>query len=88
MRMKSPIRNLCKFPWLFLTRCLPHPCSWPSEDAGCYTDLFRNLAAVIRDGAEPAVKWSEAAAVIEMIELAYKSSREGVTVPVPVPAAK
>ncbi|TFK43385.1 hypothetical protein BDQ12DRAFT_674892 [Crucibulum laeve] len=56
---------------------------WPSEDAGAYADLFRNLGAAIREGAEPEVKWSEATAVIEMIELAYKSSKEGVTLDVP-----
>ncbi|KAJ7276265.1 hypothetical protein B0H12DRAFT_1084424 [Mycena haematopus] len=30
--------------------------TWPSE-AGCYADLFRNLAAAIRSGAELAIKW-------------------------------
>ncbi|KAF9011227.1 hypothetical protein BDQ17DRAFT_1397125 [Cyathus striatus] len=49
---------------------------WPSEEAGKYIELFKNLAAAIRDGKELAVKWNEAAAVIEMIELAMKSSRE------------
>ncbi|CAK5275732.1 unnamed protein product [Mycena citricolor] len=56
--------------------------TWPSEP-GCYADLFRNLAAVIREGAEQAVKWEESASVIEMVELAKKSSKEGVTVVVP-----
>jgi predicted dehydrogenase len=45
--------------------------------------LFKNLGAVIRGRADMAVTWDEAAAVIEMIELAYRSSREGVTVSVP-----
>ncbi|KAF8665592.1 hypothetical protein AX16_000049 [Volvariella volvacea WC 439] len=57
--------------------------TWPSSDAGSYVGLFKNLAAVIREGAEPAVKWAEATAVIEMIELAHKSSRTGATVLVP-----
>ncbi|KAJ7591200.1 NAD(P)-binding protein [Mycena floridula] len=56
---------------------------WPSTDPGCYHELYKNLAAVIRDGAEPAIKWEEAIAVIEMIELAHKSSKEGKTVQVP-----
>lgn len=57
--------------------------SWPSVDAGSYVELFKNLGACIRYGAEPAVKWEEATAVIELVELAHKSSREGVTVVVP-----
>ncbi|KAF9075973.1 oxidoreductase [Rhodocollybia butyracea] len=58
---------------------------WPSKDAGCYTDLYRNLAEVIRgaEGVEMKVKWEEATAVIEMIELAKKSSKERRTVDVP-----
>ncbi|KAG7097114.1 hypothetical protein E1B28_004492 [Marasmius oreades] len=56
---------------------------WPSAEAGCYIELFRNLADAIRNRTELAVKWSEATAVIEMIELAHKSAKEGVTVQVP-----
>ncbi|KAJ7368167.1 hypothetical protein DFH08DRAFT_726531 [Mycena albidolilacea] len=56
--------------------------TWPSE-AGSYADLFRNLAAAIREGAELAIKWEEATAVIEMVELAHKSSKEGKTLVVP-----
>ncbi|KAE9410332.1 NAD(P)-binding protein [Gymnopus androsaceus JB14] len=56
---------------------------WPSTEPGCYTDLYRNLAAAIREGGEMAVKWEEATAVIEMIELAKQSAREGRTVEVP-----
>ncbi|KAH9482820.1 putative oxidoreductase C26H5.09c [Psilocybe cubensis] len=52
---------------------------WPSIDAGCYTDLFRNLGGAIRNGEELTIKWDEAAAVIEMIELAHTSSKEGIT---------
>ncbi|THV08696.1 NAD-P-binding protein [Dendrothele bispora CBS 962.96] len=54
--------------------------SWPSSEPGCYVELFKNLAAAIREGAELAIKWGEATAVIEMIELAHKSSDEGVTI--------
>jgi len=57
--------------------------TWPSEEAGCYANLFRNLAAAIREGAELAIKWEEATAVIEMVELAHKSSKEGKTLAVP-----
>jgi len=57
--------------------------SWPSKDAGVYTELFRNLGAAIRSGAELAVKWEEATAVVEMIELAHKSALEGISITVP-----
>ncbi|KAF5369971.1 hypothetical protein D9758_001186 [Tetrapyrgos nigripes] len=53
---------------------------WPSTEPGCYVSLFRNLAAAIRDKAELAVKWEEATAVIEIVELAHKSSEEGITI--------
>jgi len=56
--------------------------TWPSEKAGCYIELFKNLAAVIRSGAEPVVKWEEATAVIEMIEIAHRSAKEGRTIAV------
>ncbi|KAJ7499053.1 hypothetical protein FB451DRAFT_1204089 [Mycena latifolia] len=56
--------------------------TWPSEP-GSYANLFRNLAAVIREGAEPAIKWVQAEMVIEMVELAKKSSKEGATLIVP-----
>jgi len=49
-------------------------CSWPSVEAGAYTDLFRNLGDAIRKGADLSVKWDEATAVIEMIELAHESA--------------
>ena len=45
--------------------------------------LFRDVAAAIREGKEQAVKVSEAATVIEMIELSYVSAAEGRTVRVP-----
>ncbi|KAF9451624.1 NAD(P)-binding protein [Macrolepiota fuliginosa MF-IS2] len=57
--------------------------TWPSEDAGCYTDLFRNLAAAIREGTDLLVPWKDAQTVIELIELAQKSANEGKTVDVP-----
>lgn len=56
---------------------------WRSTEPGCYANLYRNLAAVIRNGAEMEVKWEEATAVIEIIELAKKSAREGRSVDVP-----
>ncbi|KAJ7507663.1 hypothetical protein B0H11DRAFT_1967987 [Mycena galericulata] len=52
--------------------------TWPSEP-GCYANLFRNLAAAIREGAELAIKWEEATTVIEMVELAHASSKQGIT---------
>jgi hypothetical protein len=52
-------------------------------DAGCYVELFKNIAAAIRECASLAVRWEEATAVIEMIELAKKSSSEGLTIDVP-----
>ena len=45
--------------------------------------MFKNLGATIRDGAELAVKWEEATAVIELVELAKESSKIGRTVEVP-----
>jgi len=55
---------------------------WPSRDAGAYPELFKNLGSAIRNRTEQAVKWEEASAVVEMIELAHQSSREGRTVSV------
>jgi len=57
--------------------------TWPSDAPGEYVSLFKNLAGVIRNGEEQAVKWEEATQVIEMIEWSYKSSREGITVDIP-----
>lgn len=56
---------------------------WPSAEQGAYIDLFRNLAGAIRHGEELMVKWEEAATVIEIIELAYRSSKERRTLDVP-----
>ncbi|KAI0323804.1 NAD(P)-binding protein, partial [Cubamyces sp. BRFM 1775] len=44
--------------------------TWPSTERGSYVSLFENVAAVIRDGTEQAVKWEQSAEVIEMNELA------------------
>jgi predicted dehydrogenase len=51
----------------------------PTE-GGKYVKLFENLAAAIKKEAEPLVKWEDATAVIEIIELAHESSRKGATV--------
>lgn len=57
---------------------------WPSNEPGQYIELFRNLARAIRSGETLQVKWSEATSVIEMIELAKQSSKEGRTLDVPI----
>ncbi|KAF9247153.1 hypothetical protein BU15DRAFT_84700 [Melanogaster broomeanus] len=57
--------------------------TWPSDAPGQYIGLFKNLAGAIRNNEETEVKWSETTQVIEMIELAYKSSAEGRTLEVP-----
>ena len=57
--------------------------SWPSVEAGAYIELFRNLGDAIGKNADLSVKWAEATAVIEMIELAHESSRKGITIQVP-----
>ncbi|KAF8914061.1 hypothetical protein CPB84DRAFT_1758277 [Gymnopilus junonius] len=53
---------------------------WRSREAGGYIELFKNLGLAIREGAELVVKWEEASTVIEMIELAHESAKEGRTV--------
>lgn len=50
---------------------------------GDYRALYQNLYASIREGAEQAVKWHDAANVIRIIELAVQSSKEGRTVDFP-----
>lgn len=57
-------------------------CSWPSHESGSYVKLFENLAACIREGAESAVKWDEATSVVQLVELAHQSAREGKTLTV------
>ncbi|KAH9843942.1 oxidoreductase [Rhodofomes roseus] len=54
--------------------------TWPTTERGNYAALFVNLAEVIREGKEALVKWEESAEVIEIIEAAYQSAREGRTV--------
>ncbi|KLO10162.1 NAD-binding protein [Schizopora paradoxa] len=53
---------------------------WPTLEKGAYVELFRNLAAAIRTGAETAVNWEEVIAQLEIIELAHASSKEGRTI--------
>lgn len=57
--------------------------TWPSDAPGQYIGLFKNLAGAIRNSEELEVKWAETTQVIEMIELAYKSSAAGCTLEVP-----
>lgn len=48
-----------------------------------YVNLFKNLASTIRGKAEQEVKWEQSAGVIEVIELAHQSSKEGRTIELP-----
>jgi hypothetical protein len=45
--------------------------------------LYKNLASAIRDNAEAAVKWSQAAMVMLIVDLAVQSSKEERTIDVP-----
>ena len=56
---------------------------WPSKHKGDYSGLFIDVAQAVREGKTQAVKWEESAEVIELIELAYKASKEGRTLDVP-----
>ena len=56
---------------------------WPTKHKGAYSGLFIDVAKAIRQGRAPAVRWEESAQVIELIELAYKASKEGRTLDVP-----
>ncbi|KAI0698612.1 oxidoreductase [Cytidiella melzeri] len=56
---------------------------WPSSAKGDYSGLFKDVASAIRSGTPQAVKWEESAHVIEIIELAYQSSKERRTLEVP-----
>ncbi|KAF7790862.1 hypothetical protein EIP86_001820 [Pleurotus ostreatoroseus] len=56
---------------------------WPTKHKGDYAGLFVDVAQAIREGKPQAVKWEESAEVIELIELAYKASKEGRTLDVP-----
>ncbi|KAG9128162.1 hypothetical protein FRC07_003991 [Ceratobasidium sp. 392] len=53
------------------------------SEKGAYNLLFENLANAIGSSAELQVKFEQSAAVIQMIELAMLSSREGRTIEVP-----
>lgn len=53
------------------------------SEKGAYNLLYENLANAISSGAELQVKFGQSAAVIQMIELAMLSSREGRTIDVP-----
>ena len=56
---------------------------WPTKQRGDYRGLFVDVAQSIREGKPQAVRWEESADVIELIELAYKASKEGKTLDVP-----
>ncbi|GAB1518791.1 hypothetical protein RhiTH_001856 [Rhizoctonia solani] len=56
-----------------------------TSEEGSYQSLFENLAGAIASGADLQVKFEQSAAVIQMIELAMLSSKEGRTVEVPAP---
>jgi len=58
--------------------------SWPSHESGSYVKLYENLGACIREGAELGVKWAEATDVVQLVELAHQSAREGKTLPVKI----
>jgi hypothetical protein len=45
--------------------------------------LYKNLASAIRDNAETTVKWSQAAMVMLIVDLAAQSSKEERTIDVP-----
>jgi predicted dehydrogenase len=83
-RDKAVVRSMC------VSR-LSHPVtgaetklySWPSKEKGNYLALFEDLAKTIRQGTPPAIKFKESAEVLEIIELALKSSTEGRTLDIP-----
>ena len=81
--------ELCRQVWIVYTikngECWWNSCwhRWPSESKGDYSALFKDVASAIRNGTPQAVKWEESAEVIEIIELAYKSSKEGATLDIP-----
>jgi predicted dehydrogenase len=77
---RTSLNSIIAMPW-YLCRFVS---SWPSSEPGQYIELFRNLARAIRSGEELQVKWSEATSVIEMVELAKQSSKEGRSLDVPV----
>lgn len=53
------------------------------SEPGRYQELYKNLAAAIRSGAELAVKFEEAAMVMLVVQLAVQSSKDGKTIEFP-----
>lgn len=53
------------------------------SERGAYQELYKNLAGAIRNNSEMAVKWSQAAMVMLIVDLAVQSSKEGRTIDVP-----
>lgn len=76
----APVKTRCAF-YTFVVISL-NPFRIESE-RGAYQELYKNLAGAIRDGAEMAVKWSQAAMVMLIVDLAVQSSKEGRTIEVP-----
>ena len=79
--VRSVYVTLC--PACVIVRLTLYKYSWPSKEKGNYAGLFEDLAKSIRQGTPQAVKWEESAEILEIIELAFKSSKEGRTVDVP-----
>ncbi|QRV75038.1 oxidoreductase family, NAD-binding rossmann fold protein [Ceratobasidium sp. AG-Ba] len=50
---------------------------------GEYARIYPNIAAVIEGKEEPIVKWDDSAAVVQILQLAFQSSREQRVLPVP-----
>jgi hypothetical protein len=50
---------------------------------GEYNMIYPNIAGVIEGREEPLVKWEESAAVVQILQLAFQSSEEGRTLPLP-----
>lgn len=50
---------------------------------GAYQDFYRSVAASLRDGAPAPVRLADSIAVLEVIEAARQSSREGIAVELP-----
>ncbi|KAG9077849.1 hypothetical protein FS749_010208, partial [Ceratobasidium sp. UAMH 11750] len=50
---------------------------------GEYARIYPNIAAVIEGKEEPIVKWDDSAAVVQILQLAFQSSKEQRVLPVP-----
>ncbi|PCH41309.1 NAD(P)-binding protein [Wolfiporia cocos MD-104 SS10] len=57
--------------------------TWPTTAKGNYAAIYEDLAHAVREGRAQAIRWEESTEVIETIELAYQSAREGRTFTVP-----